>query len=608
MFTVVFRLLFLIISFPILGLAAPDGVYTGTTSQGRDISFTVSGDVINEHSISFYCSVYSATVTAFSSCTIAGDGSFTCGSSDCPSAPYVANFEVSGIFSGASVSGSFDLAYRPSMAGGCCYLDDITFSASASPASPVLTINDTSVSEGDAGSSPAQLQVTLSPAATGAVTVDWTTGNGTADSSDYAPDSGTLSFSPGQTSRNVTVMVYGDTVVEGNEVFNVNLSNASDATIGDSSGQCTIIDDDSAGVGQLQSIVPAAGRGPGAGGSMWITALNACNQGDVTATVTLLWFLRNQPNLAPQSYSTTIPAGATMVMDDVIMEAFGISQGGGAIGIISDQPLSAAAAILNTAGGNEFGQGFAAIPVGAAVATGQQTTVVGLKHNSTYRTNVYLVDTTGSGSTVTLTLVDTNGMIRSTEEFSLGPYMPRLPSLDTFGKTNFDNGVLIISTSAGAVIAGASRVNAGTGDPVTLAPPIEVQDRPAGPYSSDGRYEISLYDSEGWSSSGGYLEVADDKVESIDLTYYNMDDADCNLIFPVPMSFSPPADLADFAAGVHYVVTYNIGILTFTWQFNHDGTAGLAGTLDVFGSDFETDYSGCNGSFPQLTLNGGKSD
>ncbi len=601
--------LLLIIAFPAFGLAASDGVYTGTTSQGRDISFTVSGDVIDEYSISWSCGSTSATVFTYQNCTIAGDGSFTCGSSSCPSAEYTTNIAVSGAFSGSSVSGSFNLAFRASFMGGCCYLNNVTYSASTSPASPVLTIEDTSVSEGDAGSGPAQLQVTLSPAAAGTVTVDWATSNGTADSSDYGPDSGTLSFSPGQTSQSVTVMVYGDSVVEGDEVFYVDLSNASGATIGDANGQCTVIDDDdSAAVGQLQSIVPAAGRGPGAEGSMWITALNACNESDVTATVTLLWFQRDQPNPAPQSYTTTIPAGATMVMEDVIMEAFGLSQGGGAIGIISDQPLAAAAAILNTAGGNEFGQGFAAIPVEAAVAAGETTTVVGLKHNAIYRTNAFIIDTTGNGSTVTLTLLATDGTIMSTRQFSLGPYMPRLPSLDTFGKTSFDNGTLIISTSAGAVIGGASRVNAGTGDPVTLAPPIEIQDSPATSCSSDGRYQISLYDSRGYSSSGGYLEVANDKVEMIDLTYNNMDDTACRLIFGSPASFSPPLPLADFAAGVDYTSSYSIGELTFTCRFTHDGATGFAGTLDVFGSGFGTDYSGCNGSFPQLTLNGGKGD
>jgi hypothetical protein len=111
-------------------LAASDGVYTGTTSQGRAISFTVSGGVITERSISWSCGGTSATTTYYGDCAIAGDGSFTCGSFSCSTAPYGLNTEISGTFSGASVSGSFDLAYQPNLISGpCCYQYGVTFSA-----------------------------------------------------------------------------------------------------------------------------------------------------------------------------------------------------------------------------------------------------------------------------------------------------------------------------------------------------------------------------------------------------------------------------------------------------------------------------------------------
>jgi hypothetical protein len=53
-----------------------------------------------------------------------------------------------------------------------------------------------------------------------------------------------VSFSPGQTSRPITVVVNGDVLVEPNETFFVNLSNAINATIGDNQGTGTINDDD----------------------------------------------------------------------------------------------------------------------------------------------------------------------------------------------------------------------------------------------------------------------------------------------------------------------------------------------------------------------------
>ena len=58
------------------------------------------------------------------------------------------------------------------------------------------------------------------------------------------PRAGPLTFTPGQTTKTVTVLVNGDTLDELDETYFVDLSNASNANIGDSHGVGTIIDDD----------------------------------------------------------------------------------------------------------------------------------------------------------------------------------------------------------------------------------------------------------------------------------------------------------------------------------------------------------------------------
>ena len=58
-------------------------------------------------------------------------------------------------------------------------------------------------------------------------------------------DSGTLIFGAGDTTQTITVLVCGDTTVELDELFNVNLSSPSvGATISDATGQGTIVNDD----------------------------------------------------------------------------------------------------------------------------------------------------------------------------------------------------------------------------------------------------------------------------------------------------------------------------------------------------------------------------
>src|SRR6185503_1215140 len=62
---------------------------------------------------------------------------------------------------------------------------------------------------------------------------------------DFFSASGTLVFPAGVTSKTVTVSVVGDTRVESDETFFVNLTQSVNATIADAQGVGTILNDDS---------------------------------------------------------------------------------------------------------------------------------------------------------------------------------------------------------------------------------------------------------------------------------------------------------------------------------------------------------------------------
>jgi hypothetical protein len=111
---------------------------------------------------------------------------------------------------------------------------------------PALSILDLAVMEGDAGSASAVFTVLLSGAAGATVTVNWATADDTAVAgSDYTGSSGALSFSPGTTSRTVSVPVLGDTLAEADETFTVSLSGAVNAPVADGEAVGTILDDES---------------------------------------------------------------------------------------------------------------------------------------------------------------------------------------------------------------------------------------------------------------------------------------------------------------------------------------------------------------------------
>jgi len=111
---------------------------------------------------------------------------------------------------------------------------------------PSLSINDRTVTEGDAGSSTQALfTVSLNNASGKTVTVNYATADGTAlAGEDYSATQGQLSFAPGITSRTLAVNIIGDNVKENNETFTVSLSNPVNATIGDTTGAGAITDDD----------------------------------------------------------------------------------------------------------------------------------------------------------------------------------------------------------------------------------------------------------------------------------------------------------------------------------------------------------------------------
>jgi Calx-beta domain/FG-GAP-like repeat len=110
---------------------------------------------------------------------------------------------------------------------------------------PSVSINDASVTEGNAGTVNATFTVTLSAAYGQPVTVNYSTANNTAIAgSDFQTASGTLTFAPGETSKTITVLVNGDRLPEPNETFVVNLSSRTNATIADGQGAGTVRDDE----------------------------------------------------------------------------------------------------------------------------------------------------------------------------------------------------------------------------------------------------------------------------------------------------------------------------------------------------------------------------
>jgi serine protease AprX len=139
-------------------------------------------------------------------------------------------------------TGTYILRVQSYAGSGEYYVD---VSAPMGPPPPSLSVADTSMTEGTAGTRPATFTVSLSQAAAAPISVLYATEDGSATApADYSVAAGSVTFTPGQVTKTVTVQISGDTLVEQNEFFFVKLSSASGATIADSHGRGTILNDD----------------------------------------------------------------------------------------------------------------------------------------------------------------------------------------------------------------------------------------------------------------------------------------------------------------------------------------------------------------------------
>jgi len=116
------------------------------------------------------------------------------------------------------------------------------------PPRPVeISVADTTVTEGNTGTSNAVFTVTLSEPSPQTVSVQYNTAGGSASpGTDFTAASGLLTFAPGETSKTIPVPVAGDLVDEYDETFSVNLFNATNGVVVDGQATGTILDNDAA--------------------------------------------------------------------------------------------------------------------------------------------------------------------------------------------------------------------------------------------------------------------------------------------------------------------------------------------------------------------------
>jgi len=344
----------------------------------------------------------------------------------------------------------------------------------------------------------------------------------------------------------------------------------------------------------------------------WHSDLYINNAGATTVTVEVFWLVRNQANPNPVSQTYSVGPEETLILDDVLLNDFGMAKAEGALRITVVGGEVTANLLVFTGFddpvGGTFGSGFEAIPASAATDAGESTTLMGLVSNGDFYTNIFAL-AGAEGVTMDLDLLDADGDLVDTAEVTLEAYEPWLSyKTDLWGVNTYPNGTLLARVSAGSAVILGSKTDDTSGDPTTLETAFG-----GGAGSVDGTYQFAIYDSLAFAS-GGNLVITNDIVDPVNGTYTNFDKLDgqgaseCTLILQFGLGLAP-TPVEDFAAGVTFTDTYpDGGSMTWTMTFTIDDNLGFSGTIDAVGSDFTGVDTGCNGAFPQLDLFGGKSN
>ncbi|HEX5936701.1 MAG TPA: Calx-beta domain-containing protein [Actinomycetota bacterium] len=191
----------------------------------------------------------------------------------------------------------------------------------------LLSLDDPSVVEGDAGTATLTFTASLSAVSAKAVSFDWATSAGTATAgTDYVEASGVGAIPAGSTSTSIDVTVNADTLDEVDETLTLTLSDEVNATIDDGAGLGSITDDDPLVVADIGDASISEGDA-GTSSLAFDVTLSAAS----AKTVTVDWTTQDDLARAPDDYvagsgTLTFVPGDTTESASVTINGDGIAE------------------------------------------------------------------------------------------------------------------------------------------------------------------------------------------------------------------------------------------------------------------------------------------
>ena len=179
------------------------------------------------------------------------------------------------------------------------------------PIPPAVSIGDATVVEGDAGTSPVSVPVTLSASSASAVSVTYTiTAKSAHAGSDFVATGPTvLTFAPGETAKTITIDVIGDRVAEKTKKLSVKLSAPVGATLADKAAAVTVLDNDAPLSLYVSDASVLEGNTGSANGAVFTVSLSAPVPAGVS--VTAIAATADATAKSASDYTAVAPTGLT---------------------------------------------------------------------------------------------------------------------------------------------------------------------------------------------------------------------------------------------------------------------------------------------------------
>ena len=224
-------------------------------------------------------------------------------------------------------------------------------------------------------------------------------------------------------------------------------------------------------------ILPSSARAPGAGGAFYSTGLTVSNTGATEASFTLKFLGHDTDGRDGAEKTFSLAAGRSATYADVLGSVFGLSGTYGAVRISSDSGAIAVTSQTSTPapGGGTFGQSVPAFAEADLVRAGEARTILAVREDASFRTNLVLANATDAALDVDASLVAEDGALLGTRRVPLPP-----AGMTQVSRVVRELGVpaavagarLVLSTptAGGAFAAYAAVIDAATNDPRTLLP------------------------------------------------------------------------------------------------------------------------------------------